>query len=139
MSRWVIDVFIIAGAAALIYFGGSLIALNDHDQTPVIQGVDRTDQETAQLISERINDISPTPPTSESWVVEQIDFVKDQDLAYATYHDTHNLLKILINTKNLKTVATFELESVNPLKWQLVAGEDKGEGKELINYDLDAK
>ena len=137
MPRWIIDSLIILGAAALIYFGGSYITL-DKMPEPKLEKVDLTYEETAQLISESINTISPTPPTSETWVVTAIDFVENENLAYIDYHDTHNAFRILVSgNRSFKTVASFELESADPIKWRLAHGEDKAKGKVSSTYIYD--
>lgn len=142
MPRWVIDSLIIIGAAVLIYFGGNYVT-SDNSQNPVTQSVDLTYGETAEAIAGSINDISPTPPTGDAWVVERVDFVRDQNFSYVTYQDTRNIFRIMVSAHlrdgkpQFRTVATFEPAGVEPLRWRLITGQDLTNQVDLISYIYD--
>ena len=143
MSRRVSDIFIVMAAAAVVYLGAAFIdyTLPKNEPPPVPPVRESpTLSEKAEIISRSINTISPTPPTSDSWTVERVDFVADESLAYVVYHDTRNIFRILVkielasNRAKFKTLASFELKSAGPAEWTLAAGEDKAKGKLLTSY-----
>ena len=82
-------------------------------------------------IAGQINDLSPTPPTAETWIVRELEFVKGDPHAYVIYHDTHNVFRILIETGKgrYRTVAAFEPVDSG---WKLAGGKDLAKGKETV-------
>lgn len=85
-------------------------------------------------IRDKINEISPTPPTEARWEVSAIEFVQDTNYAYVTYEDTLNIFRLLIEIRkagkdyHYRVQATFELSSAG---WRLKYGKDL-EGKKLL-------
>lgn len=137
MRKRIIEGLMIIAAAGIVYYGANLLGYQTPE--PPETRADLTAEETIREINRSINLISPVPPASESWIVEQIDFVERENKAYVNYHDTRNIFRILISTESLpfKTAAVYEAESANPLKWKLAKGGDSAKDKELTSYIFD--
>lgn len=86
-------------------------------------------------LQNRITEVSPTPPTESRWTVRVVEFAQNSDLAYITYHDTHNLFRILVRigrrggSYHYKLEAAFEKSESG---WRKTFGEDLAIGKLLI-------
>lgn len=86
-------------------------------------------------LESKIDDLSPTPPTEDDFIIQSISFAKDTNLAYVIYHDTHNIFRILVEIEKptgkyqYRTRAVFEKTSSG---WQKKFGEDLAQDQELI-------
>lgn len=92
----------------------------------------------AREIKQKIDDLSPTPPTEKDWHVEAIEFVSNENLVYVTYHDTHNvfrmLLKIVKQQHQYDYILQGTFEKTNN-GWQRKFGDDLGANKSLIKIE----
>ncbi len=85
-------------------------------------------------VNRKIDDLSPTPPTTKDWLVADLAFAKGTNLAYITYHDTRNRFRILVEIGkraeeyHYTVKANFEPKASG---WQQIHGEDLAAGKEL--------
>src|SRR3989344_6257602 len=139
MKRNILIIVLILGAGVAAYF----LSQQPQNQGKVSQRVfDASDYESAASdIDKKINDLSPTPPTGEAWVVSEAEFVKGEPYVYVTYHDTHNIFRILLEIFfiqnsgsdgfSFRTLAVFEpIEAGLPTgqaTWKLTAGQGLSE------------
>lgn len=91
----------------------------------------------SEELDRRINELSPTPP-AEQWTIETLEFVRDHNLGYITYHDTYNVFRILVEIGKkgdefrYHVKGTFEKTDNG---WRLNSGQDLGAGKALIKVN----
>ncbi|OGE75341.1 MAG: hypothetical protein A3C85_02310 [Candidatus Doudnabacteria bacterium RIFCSPHIGHO2_02_FULL_48_21] len=97
-------------------------------------------EQAGQEIAQQINDLSPTPPTTEIFAIKELEFVKNQPFVYVVYHDTRNAFRVLLETlkstgsdrKYYRVVAAFEAEGQ---RWKLTGGQDLAKGKETVKIN----
>ena len=124
--------FVILVLAAMYLFPMSGIQKNTFEPVVLESG---SYSAAMQEISQRINDLSPTPPTEQTWTVREVEFVKNEPYAYVVYHDTHNIFRILLETgrgNTFRTAAAFEADSQG---WRVIGGEDLAKGKETVKIN----
>src|SRR3989344_7393225 len=94
MNRNLIRLAIVLAASAAVYFF-SLPRTSPVKTAPPLA----SDEYPAVVLDlrERVTDISPTPPTEKRWTVREVEFAENSDLAYITYHDTHNVFLLLVS------------------------------------------
>ena len=89
-------------------------------------------------LRERVTDISPTPPTEKRWTVREVEFAENSDLAYITYHDTHNVFRLLVSVikqngqYQYRVLAQFEKSEDG---YRKLFGEDTASQKSLIRLE----
>ena len=131
-----IIVVLVIGGVAAYYF------LNEgqSDEETVYYNIGESDyQAVGSDLGDEIDNLSPTPPTEKDWTVTDIEFAKNSNLAYVTYHDTHNIFRILLEIHKTggeyyyQVKATFE-QGQNG--WKKKFGEDVAAGRELIKISV---
>ena len=137
-----ISAIIVAGIGAVYFWQKPILQDKQNSAEPLVINVEDYAKVVAD-IGKQINELSPTPPTEDSWTVREVEFVKGEPYAYVVYHDTHNIFRILVETgwrpyqddqKNkfattYQTIAAFEADSTG---WRLTGGEDLAKGKETV-------
>ncbi len=141
----IVALIFVAGVAAYFF------SLFPKPQDKIPQRIfDVSDYESAAGdIGAQINDLSPTPPTGEAWIVSEAEFVKGKPYVYVTYHDTHNIFRILLEIffiqssgrdgYSFRTIAVFEpLDTGLPTgqaSWKLTAGQDLPDAGETVKIN----
>lgn len=129
MKIFTIIAVLILAAVAAIFFWPAPKQTNDFESAILD---DESYAGAVQEIASQINELSPTPPTENTWTVRDVEFVKGEQYAYVVYHDTHNIFRILLETgedNTYRTVATFEADSSG---WRLTHGQDLATGRETV-------
>lgn len=133
MKTAIIVAVLIVAAIAAIYF---LPAQSEQDKFEGVVLNSEAYADAVQEIASKINELSPTPPTEQTWIVREVEFVKGEPYAYVIYHDTHNIFRILVETgkENISRIAaTFEADSQG---WRLTGGEDLAKHAETVKITV---
>ncbi len=135
-------VIIVAGLGAIYLWQKPILQDKQNSIEPLVINVEDYATVAAE-IGKQINDLSPTPPTEDTWIVRDVEFVKNEPYAYVVYHDTHNIFRILVETgwrpyqpdQKIRSVTAFHaiatFESAEG-GWRLAHGEDLARGKETV-------